>query len=85
MTVTVFSPGVKAIVVDQLPSEETVVLTPLTVTEDPGSALPDIVVLEPVTVELEKESISRSGAVTSFEITTLRGSETLYLDLITRI
>ena len=65
-TVTLFVPGCNATVALQAPSELTVVFTPLTVTVEPGSALPLMTVLEPVTVAPASELTDKAGAVVSF-------------------
>lgn len=48
-TVTAFLPDWRAIVLDHVPSAATSVFTPFTVTTDPGSAVPEMVVFDPVT------------------------------------
>ena len=65
-TVTVFLPACKATVADHVPSEPTVVFTPLTVTAAPGSALPVIIVFEPVTFASDNLLIFKAGAAVSF-------------------
>lgn len=75
VTVTAFAPGLSATVALHVPSAPTVVFTPFTVTEDPGSALPETTVFDPVTVAPPKAFTSSRGAAVSFTIVTFAGKE----------